>query len=219
MPIVSISAASDPRVSAYRNVPDPELVRARGFFVAEGRLVVRRVIEDRRFSVQSVLVSEAARRSLEPFLSVLSPEVPIYVCHRRDFLDLTGYNIHRGCLALVERPPEPLLDEVVRAARVVVVVEGVTNADNIGGVFRNAAAFGADAVLLSPTSCDPLYRKAIRTSMAATLRLPFARVEEWPEGLEQLRASAFTIVGLTPREPAMALDAFVCGPRTPRIAL
>ena len=74
--------------------------------------------------------------------------------------------------------------------------------DNVGGVFRNAAAFGADAVLLSPTCCDPLYRKAIRTSMGATLRVPFARMPDWPGTLDRLRRARFTVVALTPRRPS-----------------
>jgi tRNA G18 (ribose-2'-O)-methylase SpoU len=213
-----LTGPTDPRVSEYRDIAEPELVRSRGLFVAEGRLVVRRLLEERRYAVRSMLVSEAARRGLDAVLSSVSDQIPVYICEAADFLGITGHNSHRGCLALVERPPSMAVSQLL-SAKVLVVLEGVTDADNVGGVFRNAAAFGADAVLLSPTCCDPLYRKAIRTSMAATLRLPFARVEEWPEGLEQLRASAFTIVGLTPREPAMALDAFVCGPRTPRIAL
>ena len=92
-------------------------------------------------------------------------------------------DIHRGCLALVERPRTTTVAEVLEGASTVVVLEGVANPDNVGGIFRNAAAFAVDAVLLSPTSCDPFYRKAIRTSMAATLHVPFARVAPWPDGL------------------------------------
>ena len=99
-----------------------------------------------------------------------------------------------------------------------VVLEGITNADNVGGVFRNAAAFGADAVVLSSTCCDPLYRKAIRTSMAATLRVPYARAERWPGDLDQLRGHGFSIVALTPREPSITLDELAQGPRPPKIA-
>src|SRR6185295_3279766 len=108
---------------------------------------------------------------------------------------------------------------LLATARTVIVVEGVTNPDNVGGVFRNAAAFGADAVLLSPTSCDPLYRKAIRTSMAAAIRVPFARAVDWPGALTQVRAAGFTIVALTPREPSETLEAFASRPRPARLAL
>jgi tRNA G18 (ribose-2'-O)-methylase SpoU len=145
MPVVRISGPDDPRVSAYRSVTDPDLIRARGLFVAEGRLVVERLIGDGRYAIQSLLLSEAARRALEPALGALQPSVPIYICEAPDFRGIAGYDVHRGCLALSVRPSPPVIDDVLAEARLVVVLEGVTNADNVGGVFRNAAAFGADA--------------------------------------------------------------------------
>ena len=186
--------------------------------MAEGRLVVRRAIEDGRFRVQSLLLSEAARRDLEPVLGHLAEDVPVYICAAGNFLAITGFDIHRGCLALVRRPAILSAENVLGTARVVVILEAVANADNVGGVFRNAAAFGADAVLLSPSCCDPLYRKAIRTSMAATLQVPFARMADWPRGLAALGARGFTIVGLTPRSRAQSLDSFAAS-RPARIAL
>jgi tRNA G18 (ribose-2'-O)-methylase SpoU len=219
MPVERITRANDPRVAVYRDVPDAELVRSRGLFVAEGRLVVRRVIEDGRYRVHSLLVSEAARQALEPAIATLPPDVPVYVCDTGDFLGIAGYDVHRGCLALVERPPVTPIASLLDLARTLVVVEGVTNADNVGGLFRNAAAFGAGAVLLSPTSCDPLYRKAIRTSMAAAIRVPFARADEWPGALSQVRNAGFTIVALTPREPSETLEVFASRPRPARLAL
>ena len=99
------------------------------------------------------------------------------------------------------------------------MLEAVANADNVGGIFRNAAAFGAGAVLLSPACCDPLYRKAIRTSMAAVLRVPFARCDDWPQDLVRLRDRGFRIVALTPREPAAMLADFAARPRPERVAL
>jgi tRNA G18 (ribose-2'-O)-methylase SpoU len=218
MPQIRLDSADDPHVQEYRAVSEPELVRDSGLFVAEGRLVVRRAIEDGRYRVQSLLLSEAARRDLEPVLGRLAEDVPVYICAARDFLAIAGFDIHRGCLALVRRPPSLSAENVLSTAAVVVVLEAVANADNVGGVFRTAAAFGADAVLLSPSCCDPLYRKAIRTSMAATLRVPFARMEDWPHGLAALRVRGFTIVGLTPRAAAQPLDVFAAS-RPARIAL
>src|SRR3989442_649234 len=107
MALEHIRGADDPRIAAYRDVPDAELVRSRGLFVAEGRLVVRRVIEAGRYRVQSLLVSESACRSLAPVLTTVPSHVPIYVCDPGDFLGITGHDIHRGCLALVDRPPAP----------------------------------------------------------------------------------------------------------------
>lgn len=219
MPQIHIDSSDDPRVSEYRHLAAPESIRSRGHFVAEGRLVVQRLIEDGRYGVRSLLVSPTARHALEPSLARLDPCVPVYVCALDLFLDITGFNIHRGCLALVERPPPTPAADVLALTDLVVVLEGVANADNVGGVFRNAAAFGAGAVLLSPGCCDPLYRKAVRTSMAATLTIPFARIDDWPGGLTVLRAAGFALVALTPREPATSLDDFVrCAPPQ-RIAL
>ena len=135
------------------------------------------------------------------------------------FRAVTGFEIHRGCLALAERPAALAPCEILRDARTIVILEGVTNADNVGGVFRNVAAFGADAVMLSPTCCDPLYRKAIRTSMAATLRVPFATITDWPSGLSDVRATGFTLVALTPRRTSQTIDAFLEPGRPLRVAL
>lgn len=206
--IERIDGPGDPRVALYRGMSDAELMKSSDVFVAEGRLVVTRVIEDGRYHVQSVLLNAAGLRDLASSLDRLPPDVPVHVCETGDFLGITGHDIHRGCLALAKRPPALGFDAVAGAARTLVVLEAVTNADNVGSVFRSAAAFGIDGVLLSPTCCDPLYRKAIRTSMAATLSVPFARVEPWPAGIEAIRSAGFTIVALTPREPSDTLDAF-----------
>src|SRR5262249_31686436 len=182
---IQIRDVDDPRIASYRDITDGELVRSRRLFVAEGRLVVRRVLEDRRFHVESVLVSEAAGEQLASVLDTLPGDVPVYVCEAEDFLGITGHNIHRGCLALVKRPAATSTGTLLAKANTIVVLEGVANADNVGGVFRNAAAFGADGILLSPTCCDPMYRKAIRTSMGAVLRVPFARAANWPAAIDE----------------------------------
>ena len=221
MAVERINSATDPRVAAYRDVRDGELVRLRGMFVAEGRLVVRRVIEDRRSLVASVLVNDAALNDLASTVATLAADVPVLVCDPDDLAAIAGYDVHRGCLALVRRPPPTPANDVIASAQTIVVLEGVANADNVGGVFRNAAAFGAGGVLLSPTCCDPLYRKAIRTSMGASLHVPFARAgdQDWPGVLTRVRAAGFTLVALTPRAPAETLDAFAAWPRASRVAL
>jgi tRNA G18 (ribose-2'-O)-methylase SpoU len=134
--------------------------------------------------------------------------VPIYRSDAAGFQQITGFNIHRGCLALVRRPSPQPWREIASAASLVVVLEAVTDADNVGSVFRNAAAFEAQAVLLSPGCCDPLYRKAIRTSMGAVLAVPFARLEQWPADIAALRDAGFLVVALSPQEPSIALDDF-----------
>jgi tRNA G18 (ribose-2'-O)-methylase SpoU len=223
MPVLRINGPRDPRVDAYHVVQDPELVRQRGLFVAEGRLVVERLITERRFTIQSMLLSERALRALEPVLSTLAPAPPVFVCAAGDFHGITGYDVHRGCLALAERAAPPSLDAVLEHARTVVVLEGVSDAGNVGGLFRNAAAFGVDAVLLDSSSCDPLYRKAIRTSMAATLRVPFVRLANettgWSRALVDLKARGFTLVALTPSDAACDLLEFATSEPPARLAL
>ena len=218
MPIERIEGAGDPRVAAFHEVPDAERSRAQGLFVAEGRLIVRRILEDARYRVRAVLVNEASSRELAAAFDRRSEDLPIFVADRRDIFGLTGHDLHRGCLALVERPPAMCLQDALATAGTIVILEGVSNADNVGGVFRNAAAFGAAGVLLSPTCCDPLYRKAIRTSMGAALRVPFARLDAWPAGLAQVRAAGFTTAALTPREPSESLSVFSQRPRGGRLA-
>jgi tRNA G18 (ribose-2'-O)-methylase SpoU len=221
MPIVRIPTLQDPRLAGYRAIAEPELVRERGLFVAEGRLVVERVIRQ-GFTVQSLLLNAAAHAALEPLIAALGQQVPVYIADADEFQRLTGHDFHRGCLALVERPPARTVAALTEGARTIVVLEGVANPDNVGGVFRNAAAFGVDAVLLSPTTCDPLYRKAIRTSMAQTLRVPSGRIGDlgtWPGALSELSERGFELVALTPREPSRDIDAFARAKRPERLAL
>jgi tRNA G18 (ribose-2'-O)-methylase SpoU len=210
--------ANDLRIAEYAALADPELARAHGVFVAEGRLVVRRVLEDGRYAVRSVLLTAAAQQQLGGLLARLDSAVPVHVCPIQSFREITGFNIHRGCVAVVTRPRELDPGALADGARLLVMLESIANPDNVGGIFRNAAAFGADGVLLDAASGDPLYRKAIRTSMAATLRVPFARVHS-PEVLPKLRAMGFTIAALTPHESAESLERFLNQPRPPRLVL
>lgn len=219
MIVQHVDGIGDPRVEAYGHLGDPAWLRARGAFVAEGRLVVERAIAGGQYVVTSVLVSPAALAAMGPVLDGLPAETPVLVCPAADFAGITGYNIHRGCLAIVERPAEPAVETLLARPRTLVVTEAIANPDNMGGIFRNAAAFGAGAVLLDPSSCDPLYRKAIRTSMAATLAVPFARIAPWPAGLDRIREHGFVVAALTPREGAEPLPAFAARVGGSRVAL
>jgi tRNA G18 (ribose-2'-O)-methylase SpoU len=206
---IPIVDAADPRVADYRAIERPLLAVSGGYFVAEGRFVVERLVATPSLRVRSLLLNHAALAALERTLvPLLSPDVPIYVADQRLFEGIAGFNIHRGCLALADRPPEMRLPALLERARTIVVVEDCANADNLGGVFRNAAAFGVDGVLLSPGSGDPLYRKAIRTSMAASFLVPFVRAREWPATLDVLKHAGFTIVAMTPQQPSRTLAAF-----------
>jgi tRNA G18 (ribose-2'-O)-methylase SpoU len=202
--VIHVADLSDPRVADYRNVPDPELLRARGVFVAEGRHVVRRLLASPRFRTRSLLLTESALASLADLTQRVG-DLPVFVVSQDAMNAIAGFNIHRGCLAIGERPAPLVWTDLVDDARLVLVLERIANADNVGGIFRNAAAFGADAVLLGPACTDPLYRKAIRTSMGAALRVPFAAIEEWPTDLARLRSSGFRILALTPAADAEPL--------------
>jgi tRNA G18 (ribose-2'-O)-methylase SpoU len=194
----------DPRLYDYRNVPDAELIERRGIFIAEGRLVVQRLLTAARMKTRSVMLTDAARLSMQDVLSA-RPDVPVYLVPPPFMQAITGFNIHRGCLAIGERPAACHWRTLGRGARRLVILERIGNADNVGAVFRNAAAFGVDAVLLERSSTDPLYRKAIRTSMGAALSIPFARIDPWPASLRVLRDDGAFLVGLTPAEHAPAL--------------
>jgi tRNA G18 (ribose-2'-O)-methylase SpoU len=200
-----IASAEDPRLDPYRHVADPHWIRGRGLFVAEGRLVVERLLALERFERQSILVNRAAHDAMLPLLS--SARVPVLACDDATLESITGYNFHRGCLALVHRPAD-LTPSAFHGVRRLLGIEGVANPDNIGGLFRTAAAFGVEGVILDATSGDPLYRKALRTSMGAALRVPYARADRWPAMLGELRVLGFTVVALTPGEGATDLSDF-----------
>src|SRR5262252_8298164 len=148
MSVERIECANDRRAAAYRDLGDGELLRDRGLFVAEGRLVVRRVIADARYRIESLLLNDAALHDLGASIDALHESVPVLVCDTRDFALLTGFNIHRGCLALVHRPRPTPVAALVDRASTVLVLDGVANPDNVGGAFRNAAGFGVDGVVL-----------------------------------------------------------------------
>jgi tRNA G18 (ribose-2'-O)-methylase SpoU len=206
-----IADADDPRLADYR-LPSG----AERSFVVEGRLLVRKLIAS-RFALRSVLTTHAALAEIEPALAPRGEAVPVYVAETDTIARVLGFAFHRGCLAAAERPGSPSLDELLAAAgRLVVGLEGVTNPDNVGGVFRNAAAFGAGGVVLSPGCGDPLYRKAARVAMGGSLAVPFVHAPDWPVALERLKATGFTLVALVPDADAVELRA-VRGPA--RVAL
>jgi len=208
--VEEIHSLDDPRVADYRDVKDADLLEKSNLFMTEGRLGVRRLIADSRFRVRSVFVTRAALAGLSDALGKLRDETRIYLASQALLNEVVGYNMHRGCLAAAERGAPLSLDEILaRCATgrsLLVVLEDVTNPDNVGGVFRNARAFGADGILLTPRCTDPLYRKAVRVSMGGTLQLPFARVESCAQVFETLRAAGFVVLAFTPEQGAERLD-------------
>jgi tRNA G18 (ribose-2'-O)-methylase SpoU len=214
---VVIDDPNDPRIADYRaaigaGTPDT--------FIAEGRLVVRRLLEGTRYRVRSVLLTPAALADLTSALASQPSSLAVLVAPTAVIRAVVGFKFHRGCLALGERGRPATPDEIVAPGgpRVLLVLEEVADPDNVGAVFRNAAAFGADGVLLSPGCADPLYRKAVRVSMGAALSVPFARAE-LAVGLPALRAAGYTLVALTPDGRAEDIAAVAGRWPSPRLAL
>jgi len=220
--VIRLDDPADPRLALYRGVSDAVLLEAHGLFVAEGRLVVRRLLAEAPLTPVSVLVTASALVTLEDVLAS-RPDLPVYVAPQAVMNEIAGFNIHRGCLALGTRPSvvpaETMLDRLPEVTRVV-ALDAVSNADNVGGIFRSAAALGASAVLLGAGCSDPLYRKAIRTSMGASLVVPFAALRSWAAFGDALRARRFVIVALTPAGGALMMaDAALSLARERRVAL
>ncbi len=209
MPVINIADGRDPRLADYAGVREPLLLRQRGLLIAEGRFIVRRVLESGRVHVRSLLLNNAALSGLGDLLERAAPDCDVYVAPPDVITAATGFNMHRDCLALAERPAGLSLEAVLSSSRLVAVLERAVDADNVGSVFRSAEAFGVDAVLLSPGCCDPFYRKAIRTSSGAALVVPWAAAALWPAALDRLRAAGHVIAATTPDEAAMDIGRFV----------
>jgi len=170
-----------------------------GFFVVEGPLVVRRLLRS-GYRLRALLVTDRGLRALGGEMTHV--DVPVYLATQAVVDAIGGFNFHRGALASADRRPLPGLTAVARATDLAVVIEGVNDHENLGALFRNAAAFGAGAVVLDPTTADPLYRRSTRVSMGYVLGLPYTRAEEWPGAIAGLQALGFEVLALTPSPDA-----------------
>ncbi|HEV2563787.1 MAG TPA: RNA methyltransferase [Microvirga sp.] len=200
MPI-AVSDPDDPRIEAYRAVRERDLAGRQHSFIAEGEVVLRLLLKQTRFRIESLLLAENRVGALSDALHLLAPDVPVYTANRRVMDAIVGFPIHRGILAIAHRAPLPpaaeLLAQMPEEA-VVVGLIGLANHDNVGGIFRNAAAFGAGAVLLDRETCDPLYRKAIRVSVGSALVVPFTRVGSAEAMVQALQEASFDVMALSP---------------------
>jgi tRNA G18 (ribose-2'-O)-methylase SpoU len=200
--IVPIDDPDDPRIAVYRQVRERDLVGRGGGFIAEGEVVLRVLLgPTSRFTAASLLVAEKRLERLAPLIAPLAEAVPVYAAGQAVIDAIVGFHIHRGILAHGLRGPEPDAEALLAGLpprAVVLVLFGIANHDNLGGLLRNAAAFGADAVLLDAASCDPLYRKAIRVSVGAALSVPFARLAADQDPLDLLARTGFDAIALSP---------------------
>ncbi|MDQ3171651.1 MAG: RNA methyltransferase [Acidobacteriota bacterium] len=218
--IARIAAPDDARLTPYRMLTNPaELARA-GLFAVEGRLVVPRLFAS-NYRTHSLLVSDTALEALRPALQI-RPEIDVLVASREIISATGGFDFHRGCLALGFRDePERIETLLARPApsaesrAPLVILEGISNPDNIGGIFRSAYAFNARAIVRGPACGDPLYRKAIRTSMGTTLELPWADARDWPADVRAIQARGYRVIALTTDAGAQPLDAAIAASAAP----
>jgi tRNA G18 (ribose-2'-O)-methylase SpoU len=207
--LTPITGSADPRIADYVRLRDVELRKSleaeRGLFVAEGEKVIRRAVAA-GYAVRSVLLTARWVDSLADLLDGLA--APVYVVSDEVVEGITGFAVHRGALASLERRELPSVDALLSgvgpapAPRRIVVLEDLVDHGNVGAIFRCAAALGVDAVVLSPRCADPLYRRAVKVSMGAVFAVPYARMTDWHAGLAGLRARGFQTLALTPDESA-----------------
>ncbi len=215
-PLVAVDDLADPRLDLYRDLNDPaarsRLDADQSVFVVEGRLAVERLLTS-EYTVCSLLVDDHQVTAAGDLVAgTRARGAPVFVGSRALVAGTVGFTLHRGVVAVANRPPSCGARQVlVDAGRtsspagtppLVAVLEGLNDHENIGALFRNAAAFGVRGVLLDPTCADPLYRRSIRVSLGHVLHMPFARLLPWPSGLDDVRAAGFVVAALAPRPSA-----------------
>ena len=212
-----VADPADPRLADFRGLAAadrrPDRPGGRGLVIAEGVAVVRRLL-DSPYPLRAVLGVPARLEALAADLAAV--RAPVYRASAEVVAETVGFHLTRGVLASADRAPEPALPDLLATARRLVVPEGVNDFENLGALFRNAAALGADAVLLGPRCADPLYRRSVRVSMGHVLRVPFVTLPV-PAYLDPLRAAGFHLLALTPQPAAIPLSSV--DPQLPRVAL
>ncbi|MYT25796.1 rRNA methyltransferase [Streptomyces sp. SID7760] len=210
--LITVEDPDDPRLRDYTGLTDVELRRRRepaeGLFIAEGEKVIRRA-KDAGYEMRSMLLSAKWVDVMRDVIDELP--APVYAVTPELAERVTGYHVHRGALASMQRKPLPAADELLvagaaEAGHRIAVFEGFVDHANLGAAFRSAAALGISAILLSPDCADPLYRRAIKVSMGSVFSVPYARLEQWPADLEKVREAGYRILAMTPSEKATPLD-------------
>jgi len=217
MPIEHVDDPADPRLADYRDLTDVALRRvlepAGGLYIAESAKVIARAVAAGH-RPRSILVQQKWIDDVRD----LAGDAPVYVVPAEVAEQLTGYQVHRGALAAMHRPVAPPVADIIAGARLVVVLEDIVDHTNVGAAFRNAAALGADAVLVSPRCADPLYRRSVRVSMGTVFQVPWTRLPEWPEARGILHESGFHLAALALADDAVSLEDFAAA-RPERVAL
>lgn len=219
MALEHIADTEDPRLADYRNLTDTVLRRVKepreGLYIAESVKVIRRALEAGH-TPRSVLTQSRWVGQVEDALG--HHDTPVYVVPDDVAEQVTGYAVHRGALAAMHRPALPTVAEVLRGARLVLVLEDLIEHTNVGAAFRAAAGLGADAVLVSPRCADPLYRRSVKVSMGTVFQVPWTRIGEWTDAVAALHAAGFDVAALALRDDAVPLADYVAE-RPDRVAL
>lgn len=195
----------DERLADYVDLADPAARRRRErdeIFIAEGLIAVKRLVESGHV-VRSILVAGKKLERLEGAVGDL--DVPVYIADDDVLAATVGFNLHRGMVAAADRRPLPGVAQVLAGATRIAVLEGLNDPENLGLIARTARAFGVDALVLDPTCIDPYYRRTVRVSMGEILLVDVARSDEWPGGLDVIRAAGFEIWATTPAGDAVSV--------------
>ncbi len=215
-----VSDPDDPRVDEFRDLNSvdrrPDLPTGKGLVIAEGVLVVQRMLAS-RFTPLALLGTD--RRLAELKANLVGVGAPYYRVSADVMAQVVGFHLNRGVLAAARRVPEPSVAQVIDGARTVVVLEGVNDHENLGSIFRNAAGLGVDAVVFGSGCADPLYRRAVRVSMGHALQVPYAHATDWPAELKVLRDHDFQLLAMTPDERAQPLPAAMAALHDQRVAV
>jgi len=205
--LIPISDRGDPRIAPFIGVRERDLTGgADGRFIVEGKVPLQILLTRSRFEVESLFLGESRLEPLAEILADLPVDVPVYTAPQSLMDQVVGFPIHRGVLACARKGNPTALTSLLTGDRILVLNQ-ISNHDNVGAAFRNAAAFGADGVILDGGSCDPLYRKSIRVSSGASLWLPYHHGGTGAEHVEGLKKAGFTIWAMTPRSDAASLHA------------
>lgn len=215
MPI-QITDPADPRVADYVSLTDVALRRRtepeRGLYIAESEKVIRRAL-GAGHRPRSYLMAERWLTQLADVVAQAERDgLPVFVGEHSTIEALTGFHLHRGALASMQRPELPTVQSLVAGARRVLVLEDIVDHTNVGAVFRSAAALGVDAILVTPRCADPLYRRSIRVSMGTVFQVPWTRIDPWPGGIATLREAGFTVATLALSDDAVSLDDLAAEP-------
>ncbi|MET0991778.1 MAG: RNA methyltransferase [Lacisediminihabitans sp.] len=210
MPVIPITDLSDPRLVDYSHQTDVALKKSGGgIYIAESALVLERALRAGH-TPRSVL---ALGGTLDEAVALVGPDVPVFSGPPELLEQLTGYLLHRGLIAAMDRPPLPSPESLLANARRVIILENVADPTNVGAIFRSVGAIGADAVLVTPRCSDPFYRRAIRVSMGTVLQVPWTRLGDWATTRELLTASGFHVAALALTPDAVSLRDFVAPAR------